>query len=363
MIPKRILIFRIGSLGDTLVAVPAMWRVREAYPDARITLLCDRQAGKDYVLAPDLLRNSGIVDDFMVYPVHTIDGVRRVKRSTRARLLLRLRLRRFDTLIYLAPSGRSGDQVERDRKFFRWAGVGNILGMQSVRPVPPPGSRTPLAPMPTEADLFLERLDHAGVPARSPRIDIGIASADRQRVVDWTARLPPDGGRRWLGVGPGSKMPAKVWPKERYADVVAGLIRRFDIWPVVFGDAGDRVIGLELVEEWGRGHVAAGELDLRASIAALERCAIYLGNDTGTMHMAAAAGVRCVGVFCSHAPPGLWYPYGEGHRVFRTQIDCEGCALQECIERRMECILRITPLEVSRGCDELLAAPRASRTD
>ncbi|HAK05935.1 MAG TPA: hypothetical protein DCO65_01465, partial [Spartobacteria bacterium] len=52
--------------------------------------------------------------------------------------------------------------------------------------------------------------------------------------------------------------------------------------------------------------------------------------------------------------PGRWYPRGEGHRVFRSQIECEGCGLVECIERQMECIKRISANEVLDACREVL---------
>jgi hypothetical protein len=53
--------------------------------------------------------------------------------------------------------------------------------------------------------------------------------------------------------------------------------------------------------------------------------------------------------------PGLWYPHGEGHRVFRKTIECEGCGLVECLERGNECINRITTDEVLSACHDILA--------
>src|SRR5437762_4540425 len=67
--PRRILVFRIGQLGDTIVALPAMWLVRKQFPKAHIALLSDRHPGKWYVLASDLLRGAGMFDDFLLYPV------------------------------------------------------------------------------------------------------------------------------------------------------------------------------------------------------------------------------------------------------------------------------------------------------
>jgi ADP-heptose:LPS heptosyltransferase len=133
------------------------------------------------------------------------------------------------------------------------------------------------------------------------------------------------------------------------------LVAEHDVWPVVFGGLSDRAMGDTLVGDWGRGYNAAGALALRPAAAALKRCQLYLGNDTGTMHLAAAVGVPCAAIFSARDFPGRWYPNGEGHRVFRSPIDCEGCGLLECIERRSECLRRITSDVVLAGCVEILS--------
>jgi ADP-heptose:LPS heptosyltransferase len=150
-------------------------------------------------------------------------------------------------------------------------------------------------------------------------------------------------------------MPAKRWPLERFLHVIGELISEFDIWPVVFGGEEDRVIGAWLLDRWGSGYNAAGALGIRSSLAAMKHCELFIGNDTGTMHMAAAVGLHCVAIFSSRERPGLWYPPGEGHRVFRSAIDCEGCGLVECIELGNECLKRITVEEVLSACREMLA--------
>jgi heptosyltransferase III len=86
----------------------------------------------------------------------------------------------------------------------------------------------------------------------------------------------------------------------------------------------------------------------------MKHCELFIGNDTGTMHMAAAVGLPCVAIFSSRERPGLWYPPGEGHRVFRSAIDCEGCGLVECIELGNECLKRISVEEVLSACREML---------
>jgi ADP-heptose:LPS heptosyltransferase len=85
----------------------------------------------------------------------------------------------------------------------------------------------------------------------------------------------------------------------------------------------------------------------------MKRCAFFVGNDTGTMHMAAAMGLRCVAIFSSRERPGLWYPQGEGHKVFRTTIECEGCGLVECLERGNECLNCIKVDDVLAACRDV----------
>jgi len=280
----------------------------------------------------------------------------------RLRLLVRLRARRFDALVYLAPSIRLPAQVRRDVRFFRLAGLRQIYGADHFPPVPvkQPGQPFPVGEH--EADLLLARLQANGisVPARGRgSLDLRLGEAEAAAVARWQATLPPDGGRVWLGVGPGSKMPAKRWPLDRFGEVVKQLIAQHDIWPVVFGGREDRESGDQLLAGWGRGYNAAGALSVRASAAALRQCALYLGNDTGTMHLATAAGTPCV----ARDWPGAWYPYGVEQRVFRTALDCEGCYLTECVVRQNECLHRISVEQVQAGCESILrVCPNTSVT-
>ena len=116
---------------------------------------------------------------------------------------------------------------------------------------------------------------------------------------------------------------------------------------------GRRGVGPRLA--WGRVGDKAAPVRAQARVArATARAAI---------HLAAAVGTRCVGVYSSRNIPGLWHPYGGSHRVLRTAIDCEGCALSVCIERGMECILSIRTKDVVAACLDLLGgAPRQKRT-
>lgn len=360
----RILVYRIGQLGDTVVALPALWSIRKYFPDANVTLLCDRHPGTNYALASDLLRGTPLCDDFLSYDVDPSSTGRLRKHWGALRLLTTIRAKRFDAMIYLAPSNRTPAQIARDRRFFSLAGIRTIIGMHGFPKLPEKLPGQELASTPSEADLLLERLARDGIPVPPPgfgSLDLCLGDGDLRELEQWENALGSDDNRVWVAVGPGSKMPSKKWPLDRFETVVATLIERHNIWPVVFGGAEDRSDASLLLKRWGRGHNAAGSLSLRAATAGLRKCAFYLGNDTGTMHLAAVARIPCVVIFSSRAQPGLWYPYGTQSVVFRTRIDCEGCELVECEERKNECLQRITSSEVLNACESFFDASKDGR--
>ncbi len=361
MTRQRILVFRIGNLGDSLIALPALWFLREHFADAHLSLLCNQSPQSRELAASDLLRDTGLFDGFLHYRGALSTVPLAGKLLDYGRLLATLRYHAFDQLVYLPPTRRTPAEVERDLRFFRLAGIRTILGADWEPPqpaAPQAASARPLQPQPLEAQNLLDRLAASGLPVPvldASRADVGTTAATRRDVASWIDRQPDCGRRTWIGLGIGSKMPAKQWPVDRYQQVVAQLIRDVDLWPVVFGGPEDRLQAESLVARWGRGYVAAGQLTLGQSAAALERCALYLGNDTGTMHLAAAADVPCVALFSARDWPGKWFPLGSHHIVLRKPLECEGCLLVACADRDNECLRRISVAEVYQACRQLLA--------
>lgn len=351
---RSVLIYHIGSLGDTLMAAPALWALRAHWPAAHIALLTKRTQFGHVVLSGALFEGAGLFDEVLHYPGSRYGDDTVAQRLRQIGLLLRLRARRFDAVIYLAPSERRSIQVTRDERFFRLAGIPMRIGFARF-PEPPSRAQHPLPELPPEAQALLERLGGAGIPVpqlAEARRDLGLGASEQAALCDWrNSQLENDGGRPWLALGPGSNMPAKLWPSARLAAVAAALADEFDLWPVVFGGPEDEAIGAALVRDLGRGYNAAGALAPRVAAAAMRACAAYVGNDTGTMHLAASEGVPCVAVFSARDFPGKWHPIGLDHRVIRGRPDCEGCMLERCEQHGMRCLLDI-------GVDEVLAAAR-----
>ena len=128
---KNILIFRIGHLGDTLVALPALWAIRRAFPAARLTLLSNVDANNpNYLSAKNILPQRGLIDDWISYPT----GLSKVgAAAAMTRLSLGIRRRKFDSAIYLMPRIRTAEQIDRDIRFFSLSGIKKILGTKYLR--------------------------------------------------------------------------------------------------------------------------------------------------------------------------------------------------------------------------------------
>ena len=351
----KILIFRIGNLGDTIISLPALWAVRKAFPQSNITLLGN--VNGQHVSALSVLPKSGLFDDWLTYPTGDTEIATKPSLGL-ARLFLRLRRERFDLLVYLAPRARTARQVRRDKLFFRAAGIKNFIGDTGFIPIPPKVESEPLPVVEHEADHLLARLRLGGIDVPAPNageMDLKLTESEIEKSRQWLIAHcgPAFFEKRIVGIGVGSKWQSKIWMEERFAELGARLIGALNLFPVIFGGPEDHERGERLLQIWGRGANAAGALNIRESAAALKFCRLYVGNDTGTMHLAAAVKTLCVGIFSSLDWRGRWYPYGTEHQVLREFVSCEGCLLFNCPNDNL-CLRKITVDDVFDACQKIL---------
>jgi ADP-heptose:LPS heptosyltransferase len=319
---KTVLIFRIGQLGDTLIAMPAIHAIRNKYPDHRLVLLTDQYYNRSgYVSSWNVLGPTGWFDDVLFYSPKTRYGVGNLKN-----LVKNIKELAPDHIYNVSPD-RQPLQAKRDRVFFKY-----IIGVRNYHAFGASNAPQKMHPLPRiEAEwkrlmgIVNDRIENG--PFRLPiqASERGIAeNALHEAGISEDARI--------VAIGPGSKMPAKIWPAERYREVGRMILEKFpDVKLVVLGGREDWEIGERLCAEWGRRSFNfAGKLSIYGSAAVLERCVCYLGNDTGTMHLAAMVRIPCVAIFCARDYPGKWEPYGEKHRIIRKDVECAGCMLEVC---------------------------------
>ena len=324
------MIYQIGSLGDTLVSIPAYRAIRRHFgPDAHIQVL--HNAPPEGRASPhQVLDGSGLVDGAVTFQQHGGRGTWK----TQAEVWRKLRRIRPDAVAYLAPGERSPRQVGRDRLFFRLCGVPQLLGFSAYDPSlfhAKDASGRP-APVPHEAVLRIERLEKDGI-ASDRAADfavplLGVPPEEQDRARAWLSNRG-GAGQTLAAVCPGANQPANFWPLERFEEIG----RRLDalgVLPLVIGGPAEQEIGAQLTADWGRGINAAGEFSVMGSAALLAQCQFLVGLDTGTTHLAASFGVPCVMICGEKNPPGQWTPLGEGHQVLRHSVSCAGCGLRVC---------------------------------
>lgn len=336
---KRIAIFRMGHLGDTVIAMPALWTIRKRFPDAHIVYLTQENQANSLAQGIEVLRDGIVYDETFSYRL----GRHGVSKLEILKTLWRLRKLKIDLLVYI-PSYRSHGQLDRDKKFFRLAGIKQIVGISGYYHTvhQPPG--VPLPEVIHESDQLLAYLAQDGIPTPDDPYQLkhlGLSLEEKLFAKEWVDKNLSSSRRIRVGIGPGSKMPSKRWPIERFIELTKRLDQAFEIELIAFGSKSEREECATVCQATRHSYNAAGELSVRQSAAVFEHCDLYIGNDTGTMHLAASANVPCIGIFSARDWPKRWYPLGHGHIVLREPVECEGCMLEQCDKQNM-CLDLIT---------------------
>ena len=341
----NVLVYQIGSLGDTIVLIPSLRAVRAHFGrDAHIAVLHNvNHAG--LVTTREVLECTPLVDEFIPYqfeePFH---------RCVRAALSLhrQLRARCFHAVVSLLPSERSALALRRDVLFFRSCGIPRAIGFQTV-PDSVVRPRTAGRAMPTrnEALILLQRLRDSGIPAddhehlRIPLLQPG--PADRTAAAAWLAARRRYPERPLVALCPGCKKPANSWPLERFIELGRRIQSTGSAELVILGGPTDRALAAQFGPEMLN---AAGEFSVAGSAAILSQCCLLIGLDTGTTHLAAAVGVPCIAIQSANSYAGHWDPLGASHTVIRHEPPCAGCLCTECPVAGHPCMTNISIDEV-----------------
>ncbi|MBI4299811.1 MAG: glycosyltransferase family 9 protein [Chloroflexi bacterium] len=341
--PIRILIVRLDTIGDVLLSEPAIAALRDRYPQARIDLVASRWGH-------ELLAGNPAVDGFVEYegPWHAAWRGRKVRWGQELRRMLavlqRLRRTRYDLavelrgdfrdIVFLALTKAKAKVGNSHR------GGGFLLHYDA---------RADLTCHRVDFALAIARVAGAAMPARPPRLYL--TEGERRRAEDL---LPPD--KEYIAVHLGAGFPSKRLPISTFAAVGRRLCekethRRL----VIVGGTEDRDLADEFAKLSGLPVVdLAGRVSLRETAAVLERCRLFIGNDSAPMHLAAAVGTPVVAVF-GPSEPANYRPYGVPHRIVETSLPCRPCDHVHCIQSDYLCMTGISADEIVGAAEELLA--------
>jgi heptosyltransferase III len=347
---KKVLIYRLGSLGDTTVALPCFHLIERVYPSAKRVLLTNFPIHAKAPASAAVLGDSGLVHGYMRYTVGT--------RSPRELFKLAGEIRRFkpDVLVYLMPV-RPLKAVRRDKWFFRLGGgVTRIVGL--------PGAAELQRVQDPATGLY------EAEASRLARTVAALGDAAPNDLKNWDLHLTPaegDAARSALGelagkplvvCGPGTKMQAKDWGQENWRALLGRLSARFPgVGLALIGAREDAEVSEFTARDWAGPSVnLCGKLSPRETAAVFAEARVFLGPDSGPMHLAACAGVPCVIAFSARGLPGVWYPAGKNHRIIYYQVNCFGCNLETCIVEGRKCLASISVEEMALAVESVLRA-------
>jgi len=346
---KRVLVYRMGSLGDHLVALPSYRLVARAFPEAERRLLTTVPVAKVAASAEAVLRGTGLIDGYMTY----VAG----ERSPWAllKLVLQIRLWRPDVLVYMSGPLK---QLRRDQKFFRLCGLKRQIGVPlgedcQLRVV---GFRDGAAWYEQEGERLARSLKELGDAHVEDAANWSPGLSEAERAAG-AVLLEPLRGGKFFAFSIGTKVQANEWGAERWRELLGRSAEEYPGYGLVMvGAEAERAASEAVGEAWsaaGGGLVVnlCGACEPRVSAAVLERAEMFFGHDSGPGHMAASVGTPVFGIYGARNRPGEWAPHGDKVRVVMHWVDCGGCLLDTCVEQKKKCILSI-------GVGEALAAAR-----
>jgi len=323
--PSNILIFRRGrKIGDTIVALPCLHRIAESFPQARRILLTTRAVPGEIGPIELILNGTGLIHDVIAYEAYLRNPLRLIE------LRRRLIAENFRFALYL-PANLIHLQWLRDIAFLRFCGI--KLLCSPLRKDVMWNRLHPRTGFYERESEWLARLLAPLGPLDLTDAGLWDLRLTRQEKSTASNFLSPLGDTPFIAIHVGGAGQAQRWGDENWAVVLRELQTLLPGFALVFvGSVDDARHSDELSKIWNRPVLnACGKFTLRESAAILERASMFLGHDSGPMHLAASRGVHCVALFGSHDPPGHWHPYGEGHEIVHNMGGIEKISPEEAI--------------------------------
>jgi heptosyltransferase-2 len=289
----RIVIYRAGALGDTLLTFPALHVLRRRWPDAHITLICRSDVHA-------LARASDLASTTYSHERSAWAGLYDARAD--ASELGRETFAGADLALVWAPD--SGSVIAS-----RLRALGALRGLV-VQPPPQAGSRRHVALQLMEAlapmGIDIPK-DLAELAAYPPMLQWPQSAQDEADVL-WERLRAALAGRPPIAIHPGSGGARKVWPPGHVTTLIHEA--RQDFAPILIAGQQDEEAVARVIAEAGATPVVR-DISLVGLAAFLSACAIYVGNDSGVTHLAGMLGVPTIALF-GPTDPVLWAPLGPG---------------------------------------------------
>jgi ADP-heptose:LPS heptosyltransferase/GT2 family glycosyltransferase len=359
---RRILVVKLDHIGDCVTALPAIRRLKNHFPHARLTVLTSRASKAIWALEPAIED----VIEFDFFNARSSMGL--VERTEHDWSALRERLapEHFDLAIDLRKHWET-------RPVLQCAGARYLAGFDMK-------GRFPWLDVAIEAaedSALLHKRQHTADDLVNLVDAVAFASeTDRTVISQSPAPLSPDAlksvpmasrifRKRVVCVHPFSGNELRQWPVEHFAHLIDQLIEMEDVHVVLIGSPDEVGLAARILDVvthpksvWSLiGRLALGDLP-----ALIARCVLFVGNNSGPQHIAAGLGVPTVGIHSGVVDAREWGPLGPNAVAIQRAMTCSPCYLSKLEDcgRGFACLRGLSPGDVMRVCQRMLATPAST---
>ena len=325
----KILIVKLGPVGDVVHTLPALHPLRKSFPEAFIAWAVERKS-------MDVITGNSDLDEVIIFErkelqkIFKADGLVAAYRYFAA-FAAKLKEYNFDLTIDFQTLFKSGiitfsSGARKRIGFDKWRELNRLFTNHRIKAV----SRHTV-------DKYLELVDAAGGRGDGSPVKIVYSAEDDSYIYSFLKEKEL-ANRPWVAINPGASWTSKLWPVESFASL-CDFLEDSGIPVVVVWGPGEEALVEGIVGAACSKPYVAPPTSIKQLACLLERSSLYVGGDTGPMHMAVAMGTTVVGIF-GPSDPDRNGPYGEGHMILQADIDCIKCWKKSCSS--MECMKNVS---------------------
>ncbi|HYW73483.1 MAG TPA: glycosyltransferase family 9 protein [Pyrinomonadaceae bacterium] len=335
---KSVLVIRLRSLGDTVLTTPSLFALRRFLPQARIDILLE-----DWV-AP-LLEGSRLVDRVIPIPRHGSSARARVARELhRARYNVVYNLHGGTTATFLTRASNAPHRVGFSH--YQYARLHNHIA-------PPPQEIWSRATL-HSVEQQLALIGWTGVPVTDRPLTQLAVSEKAARAITARLQVHKIDDQPLALIHPAAAFETKRWPAENFAAVIEEIAGR-GLQPVAIVSPTETGVLHSVLEQTSARVIGFDNLSVPEITALAARAQLFVGNDSGIAHIAAAVNTPCVVIFGS-SNVMHWRPWTSNHsEVVREELSCQPCHGYFCAEfEKPKCILTVPAERVVAAIDRVM---------
>jgi heptosyltransferase-3 len=337
---RSILVIRLRSIGDTVLTTPSLFSLRRFLPAAKIDVLLE-----DWV-AP-VLQGSDLVDRIITIPRHST--------AARARIARELHRAQYD-VVYNLHGGTTATFLTRATGAKHRVGFDNYQYARLHNHVAPSPLEIWGQPTLHSAEQQLALIGWTGVPVTDrPPTQLAVTDRAARSVAAKLSHRGIGDQQRLAVIHPAAALETKRWATENFARVAEDLTAR-GFTPVVIVAANENRMLDDLIEQSSVAITGLNDLSLPEVTALAARASLFVGNDSGIAHIAAAVGAPSVVIFGS-SNRNHWRPWTtRPTEVVFEELPCQPCHGYFCSQfEKPQCILRVPVERVVAAIDRILA--------